>query len=249
MVNYWIIYTLCMNNVFANVVIGKIVSSNLEQVKINEHSVKNQSELFWGDKIENESSNFTEVLIYPSLYIKIKAKSAILFNATKIEQNDKNLKTKNLIKVLKGGLIAEQFKLDNSSITTKISTRRSISSVRGTILEVNNDSEEEIHLYEGKVDVLDIKSAKIIPIVENNTLSSNFKITNENKATPSFPTKNEIENMWSESAKKVLDEHRKNAKELQASFEKEVNGFVSEINKEASKMYKDIGGVYDKPKK
>lgn len=236
---------LLIFKVHANVVIGKLLSNNDSIVKINDKIITNPINIHWGDKVENTNKDYAELLIYPSLYLKIKSNSIVTFNATKIEKNDGYLNAKNIIKVVKGGVVAEQYKLNDTNINTKIITKRSISSVRGTILEVNVDNEESIHLYEGNIDVLDLKTQKKINIPENVTLNSKFEQKKNVIDTPFFPKKEEVESIWKKVANEVMEQHKKNAKELQALFQKESESISMEISKEAKKMYKNIGNIYD----
>lgn len=240
-----------VSNCFAQLPVGKVLNMSLTRnLVINGKKIKSEDKLYWGDKIETNSNEEAELLLFPSLTIKIKPNSEVAVVGNLISESHGKTNTESIIKVMKGSIVANLYKTENNENNLKVIGKRSISSIRGTIFEVNVDSENENTVFEGKISVTIPAIKKELEVNQNESLNtiSGQSITNTAEI-PKFIPKEEVESIWSKNSAEILSHHKKEAQKYKKLLDQESKKITANLDKSASGMFNNIRGVYGNKKK
>jgi hypothetical protein len=241
-------------NVFAGLPVGKVLENYMTRnIVINDKDIKSEQKIFWGDKIKTNHNNSGDVLIFPSLVIKIKPNSEIkVVGSLMSNENsrpDSKTDTKTILKVIKGGIVANLYKEENNDNNLKVIGKRSISSIRGTIFEVDVEQDNETTVFEGNVVVNIPLLKKEVDVNSNESLNvASGTVLKKSLIIPEFISKSEVKKLWEQDASEILELHKKDASKYKKLLDLETKKISTGLNNSAKSMFNNIRGVYDAKK-
>lgn len=236
----------------AKLQVGRILKSNGDAIKINNSNAESEAALFWGDQLLTGKDTTVEVLIYPSFSIKLWPSTNVKLIGSLIGKQDAHLSASSVVQIIAGKIQGQVIKKSGDSAKVRIFGNRTISSIRGTVFEVDTESETEAVVYEGKVEVQvpAINKSFVVQASEALNLKASKPVVEANASpAPQLATGKEIEAVWAKDAASVLASHEKEAKNYKKSLDRDVSGLNQSLKKDASGVFKNLKGIYGKKDK
>lgn len=211
-----------------------IVGEFVDDRKASKNSNK---PIFWGDKIVNSSQLGKLILLYPNVSIKFSKGTEIKIIGQLVTKDQGTVLSAGAIQLIKGSLLGQVAKTEGVSNQLKIFGRKTVSSIRGTTFNIQNDSESEVQVLEGEVLVKNIKTQKE-EIVEGFV----------NESSPLIPPE-KMNELWQKQLVEVLKIHRENAQALKTTLDKNIIDVYSNLSRDIEKQKEQYKGFYNQFRK
>lgn len=251
----FVITVVFSTNAFAKLQIGEIIRKSGPKVTVNGKVVKASMPLFWGDRLISGPDTTLDILIYPSMAIKLNPSSEMKLIGSLIEKAQKSLNSTSAIQVVKGKIQGHLSKSMDIKNNVKVFTRKTVSAIRGTTFEISEEGEiDSVEVYEGEVEVSSLANEN-----PNSTISvsAGNEVTTADmkpqavvqKETPTLPTTEEIKTAWNKNSEVILSAHAKEAKKYKEILDRDVSSMYKGLQKDAKGMFQSTKGAYDQFKK
>lgn len=232
----------------AKIQVGKFVSQSATGVSINGKNANATSPIYWGDQFETDKSSTAEILIYPSLALKIMPATKIKIVGNLIEEKAGTLDSQSVINVSSGRIQGQLLKKEDEKNNVRIYGKRTISSVRGTIFEIDTTSSVEAQVFEGHVAVSVPLEKKDLEINagESVDLSSGAKIKEITSDIPKISAVSIAVTTWKEDASAIVASHKKEAQRYRKLLQEDISKMNRSLKKDAASVYGGLKGTYEK---
>lgn len=242
-------------NSFAKLQIGEIIRRSGPNVTINDKLVKASVPLFWGDRLISGPDTILEILIYPSMALKLQPSTEVKLVGNLVQEIQKNITSTSAIQLVKGQITGYLAKNANIENKVKVFARKTVSAIRGTTFEISEEENvDSIEVFEGVIEVSSIADEEKVNSV---SLSAGNEITTidlkpqvvAQKEVPIVLKSEEIDTVWNKNSEMILSSHAKEAKKYKELLDRDVRSVYKGLQKDAKGMFKSTKGAYDQFKK